>query len=136
MSDTALLFYYVAITVWAFFVAAPIFLSAISLFGVQKRFAKEMIAEGVITEDDMKMFHGKKEIAGVIISIVVIGALIFTCHKTGSVGYVCGILSFTGGFLKYRHLIGFNSVTVQRFRNTYKNCLDTKKLDKYVREHF
>ena len=136
MNETGLLFYYVAITVWAFFVAAPIFLSAISLFGVQKRVAREMIAEGVITEEDMKKIHGKKQFAGVLISILVLGALVITCYKTGQIGYVCGILSFTGGFLKYRHLIGFNSVTVQRFRNTYKNCLDEKKFNKYVKDHF
>lgn len=136
MNETGLLFYYVAITIWAFFVVAPIFLSAISLFGVQKRFAEEMIAEGVITQEDMKTFHGKKQLAGVLISIVVIIALILTCYKTGQIGYVCGILALTGGFLKYRHLISFNSVTVQRFRNTYKNCMDEKKFNKYVKDHF
>ncbi len=133
---TVLLFYYVGVTLFAFFVAAPCILSAISLFGVQKRFAKAMIAEGVVTEEDVKKLHPKKQIAGVVFSVVVLACLIGLCYKTAPVGYVCGILSFGGGVLKYRRVLEFNSITVQRFRNTYKHTMDHKKYNKYVEAHF
>ena len=136
MESVGILFYYVGITLFAFFVAAPCILSAISLFGVQKRFAKVMIEEGVVTASEVKKYHPKKQIAGVVLSILVMFALVFTCYKTGSIGYICGIISFTGGVLKYRHVLEFNNITVQRFRNTYKHNMDHKKFNKYVEEHF
>ncbi len=136
MSETALLFYYVGITLFAFFVVAPCFLNTFSLFGVQKRFAKAMIEEGVVNAEDVKKIHPKKQIAGVVITAVVIVALITTCYKTGSIGLICGILATTGGLLKYRAIIGFNSLTVQRFRNTYKAVMNEKKYNKYVETHF
>ena len=131
-----ILVYYVLITLFAFFVAAPCLLSTISLFGVQKRFAKVMIEEGVVSAEEVKKYHPKKQIAGVVLSILVMVALIYTCYKTGNIGYLCGILSFTGGVLKYRRVLQFNSITVQRFRNTYKHNMDHKKFNKYVEEHF
>ena len=136
MDQLVIFFYYVAITLFAFFVAAPCLLSAISLFGVQKRFAKVMIEEGVVTAEEVKKYHPKKQIAGVILSILAMTALVLTCYKTGNIGYLCGILSFTGGVLKYRHVLQFNNITVQRFRNTYKHNMDHKKFNKYVEEHF
>ena len=136
MESVGILFYYVGITLFGFFVAAPCLLSAISLFGVQKRFAKVMIEEGVVSAEEVKKYHPTKQIAGVVLSILVMFALVFTCYKTGNIGYLCGILSFTGGVLKYRRVLQFNSITVQRFRNTYKHNMDTKKFDKYVHEHF
>ncbi len=136
MDQSVLLFYYVGITLFAFFVAAPCILSAISLFGVQKRFAKTMIEEGVVSEEDVKKLHPKKQIAGVFLSVLVVIALVGTCYKTAPVGYICGILSFTGGVLKYRRVLEFNSITVQRFRNTYKHTMDHKKYNKYVEAHF
>ena len=116
--------------------AASCILSAISLFGVQKRFAKVMIEEGVVSAAEVKKYHPKKQIAGVVLSILVMVALVLTCYKTGSIGYICGIFAFTGGVLKYRHVLEFNNITVQRFRNTYKHNMDHKKFNKYVEEHF
>ena len=60
------------IALFAFFVVAPCVLNAVSLFTVQKRFAKTMIDLGVVKEDVVKKLHPKKEIAGVIISLVVV----------------------------------------------------------------
>ena len=41
------------VTLFAFFAAAPITLSAISTFGVQKQFARAMIEDGVIAEEEV-----------------------------------------------------------------------------------
>ena len=59
------------IALFAFFVVAPCVLNAVSLFTVQKRFAKTMIDLGVVQADVVHKLHPKKEIAGVIISLVV-----------------------------------------------------------------
>ena len=56
------------IALFAFFVVAPCVLNAVSLFTVQKRFAKTMIDLGVVQADVVHKLHPKKEIAGVIIS--------------------------------------------------------------------
>ena len=71
MESVGILFYYVGITLFGFFVAAPCLLSAISLFGVQKRFAKVMIEEGVVSAEEVKKYHPTKQIAGVVLSILV-----------------------------------------------------------------
>ena len=62
------------IALFAFFVVAPCVLNAVSLFTVQKRFAKTMIDLGVVQADVVHKLHPKKEIAGVIISLVVVAA--------------------------------------------------------------
>ena len=38
--------------------------------------------------------------------------------------------------MKYRKVTQFNSLTVQRFKNTYKDCYDAKKLNAYVDKMF
>ena len=67
------------IALFAFFVVAPCVLNAVSLFTVQKRFAKTMIDLGVVQADVVHKLHPKKEIAGVIISLVVVAALATAC---------------------------------------------------------
>ena len=99
------------IALFAFFVVAPCVLNAVSLFTVQKRFAKTMIDLGVVQADVVHKLHPKKEIAGVIISLVV-------------------------GFLKYRQIVQFNSLTVKRFQNTYQGQMDVKKYNDYVNKTF
>ena len=99
-----------AIALFSFFVVAPCVLNAVSLFGVQKQFARTMIDEGVISEEAVQRLHPKKQIAGVIVSVVLVAVL----------GGICW----------------FNSLTVQRFRNTYKDEMDTNKYNKYVDAHF
>ena len=51
------------IALFAFFVVAPCVLNAVSLFTVQKRFAKTMIDLGVVQADVVHKLHPKKEIA-------------------------------------------------------------------------
>ena len=57
MGDMGLLLYYAAVALFAFFVAAPCVLNAVSLFGVQKRFAKAMVEEGIISQAAINKLH-------------------------------------------------------------------------------
>ena len=65
-----------AIALFSFFVVAPCVLNAVSLFGVQKQFARTMIDEGVISEEAVQRLHPKKQIAGVIVSVVLVRHLL------------------------------------------------------------
>ena len=51
-------------------------------------------------------------------------------------GYLCGGVALVAGFLKYRKIVQYNSLTVKRFRNSYKDQMDTKKFNKFVETHF
>lgn len=135
-NDNFMVFVYNAIiALFAFFVAAPMLLNAISLFTVQKRFAKVMVDEGVVKEETVRRLHPKKQVAGVLISLLVLAGLGWTCTRV-DMGHICGCIALVAGVLKYRNIIQFNSLTVQRFRNTYKDEMDLNKYNKYVDSHF
>ena len=120
-NDNFMVFVYNAIiALFAFFVAAPMLLNAISLFTVQKT---------------VRRLHPKKQVAGVLISLLVLAGLGWTCTRV-DMGYICGCIALVAGVLKYRNIIQFNSLTVQRFRNTYKDEMDLNKYNKYVDSHF
>ena len=136
MGDIGLLLYYAIVAVFAFFVAAPCVLNAISLFGVQKRFAKAMVEEGIISQEAIDKLHPKKQIAGVIISALVLGSLLWFCFKLQPWGFAVGVLPLFFGFWKFRKVLEYNSLTVKRFRNSYQNDLDVKKFNKYVEKNF
>lgn len=136
MGDLAILLVGIVDALFAFFVVAPILLNTASLFGVQKRFAQAMVEEGVIDADTVKQMQSKKQIAGVLISLVLFAVLVWTCWKTAPMGYLCGGVALVAGFLKYRKIVQYNSLTVKRFRNTYKDHMDVKKFNKFVDTHF
>ena len=136
MGELSVLLIGVVDALFAFFVVAPIMLNTASLFGVQKRFAQAMVEEGVIDADTVKLLHPKKQIAGVLISLVLFAVLIWTCWKSAPMGYLCGGVALVAGFLKYRKIVQYNSLTVKRFRNTYKDHMDGKKFNKFVDTHF
>ena len=75
MGDLAILLVGIVDALFAFFVVAPILLNTASLFGVQKRFAQAMVEEGVIDAATVKQMHSKKQIAGVLISLVLCAVL-------------------------------------------------------------
>lgn len=124
------------ITLFSFFAVAPIVMSAISQFGVQKRFAQTMIDEGIISAEEVKAIQPKKQTAGVIISVIVVGALAYTCVKMLPYGPLCALFGLVAGVMKYRKIMQFNSLTVQRFKNTYKDSYNAKKLNAYVDKMF
>ena len=136
MGDLAILLVGIVDALFAFFVVAPILLNTASLFGVQKRFAQAMVEEGVIDANTVKQMHSKKQIAGVLISLVLFAVLVWTCWKTAPMGYLCGGVALVAGFLKYRKIVQYNSLTVKRFRNTYKDQMNVTKFNKFVDTHF
>lgn len=136
MGDLAILLVGIVDALFAFFVVAPILLNTASLFGVQKRFAQAMVEEGVIDADTVKQMQSKKQIAGVLISLVLFAVLLWTCWKSAPMGYLCGGVALVAGFLKYRKIVQYNSLTVKRFRNTYKDQMNVTKFNKFVDAHF
>ena len=136
MGDLAILLVGIVDALFAFFVVAPILLNTASLFGVQKRFAQAMVEEGVIDADTVKQMQSKKQIAGVLISLVLFAVLLWTCWKSAPMGYLCGGVALVAGFLKYRKIVQYNSLTVKRFRNTYKDQMNVTKFNKFVDTRF
>ena len=124
------------ITLFCFFALAPIVLSAISTFGVQKRFAQTMVDEGVISAEDVKLLLPKKQLAGVIISVVVAAAVVYSAVKMMPFGPICALFGLVAGIMKYRKVLQFNSLTVQRFKSTFKDSYNAKKLNAYVDKMF
>ena len=136
MTNTVKLFMDAFLALFSFFAAAPILLNTVAQFGVHKRFAKAMIEEGIITPEAVKQLLPKKQIAGVIISVVVLAVLGVTCYKTAPFGYLCAGVPFLVGLWKYRTVVQFNSYTVQRFQATFKDNYDVAKMNKYVSKMF
>ena len=136
MNNTIKLFMDAFLALFAFFAVAPILLNAVAQFGVHKRFANAMIEEGVISAKAVKEMLPKKQIAGVIVSAVVLAVLGVTCYKTAPFGYLCAGVPFVVGLWKYRSVVQFNSLTVQRFQATFKDKYDVAKLNKYVDKMF
>ena len=125
-----------ALALFTFFVAAPCVLNAISTFTVQARLAKALVEEGVITEADRRLLQPKKQIAGVVISVILVGALVAVAARTAPYGFFsCGIAAIAG-VLKYRRILEFNSLTVSRFKNTYQSVMNNNKYDQYVKKMF
>lgn len=136
MGDISILIIGIIDTLFGFFVVAPCILNAVSLFGVQKQFAKAMVDEGVVKQEDVDRIHPKKQLAGIIVSVLVLAVLVYTCAKSAPWGYLCGGVAVVVGFLKYRNIVQYNSLTVKRFKNTYKEEMDVKKFNKFVETHF
>ena len=136
MGDISILIIGIIDTLFGFFVVAPCILNAVSLFGVQKQFAKAMVDEGVVKQEDVDRIHPKKQLAGIIVSVLVLAVLVYTCAKSAPWGYQCGGVAMVVGFLKYRNIVQYNSLTVKRFKNTYKEEMDVKKFNKFVETHF
>ena len=136
MEHFGVLLWDMVITIFSFFVAAPMLLNAISVFGVQKRFAQVMIDEGVIDAAEVKALQPKKQLAGVLIAAVCLSAVCLTAYRAGTYGWLCLLLGFVLGLLKYRQILQFNSLTVKRFQNNYRGSYNTEKLNRYIAAHF
>ena len=69
-------------------------------------------------------------------AVLVLAVLAYTCTKAAPWGYICGGVGLVVGLLKYRNIVQYNSETVKRFKNTYKEEMDVKKFNKFVESHF
>ncbi len=119
-----------------FFMLAPSLLITIANFGVRKNFTETMVAEGIVPKDVVKMRHPVQQGISLIITVVLIAVLLAGAVKTAPWGYFCILLPLIGGAMRYRHLIQFNSKTVEWFKRQYKDELNAKKFNRYVNEHF
>lgn len=126
----------VLLVLFTFFGVVPVLLNTVSQFTVLKRFAEEMVREGVIEEQKVKDLLPKKQIAGVAISVLMLFVLFSACIKTAPFGWLCAGIPFVLGLFKYRNVIEFNSFTVKRFQNNFKGEYNEKKLKKYIETHF
>ena len=126
----------VLLVLFTFFGVVPVLLNTVSQFTVLKRFAEEMVREGVIEEQKVKDLLPKKQIAGVAISVLMLFVLFSACIKTAPFGWLCAGIPFVLGLFKYRNIIEFNSFTVKRFQNNFKGEYDERKLKKYIESHF
>lgn len=135
MGKFGLLLFYTLAALFAFFVAAPCLLNAVSLFGVQKKFNQTMVDEGVIAPEEIQKIHPKKQIASVVIAVLILAILAWFCFRLQAAS-VMAILPLLLGFWKYRKVLQFNSLTARKFYSTYQGHLDEKKFDKYIKKHF
>jgi len=136
MSSFSIFLLNAVIALFSFFAAAPCLMSAVSVFGIQKKFAAMMVAEGVVKQEDVKMILPKKMIAAAVIACLVMIALGISCYKLRPYGYLSGIIPLVLGLLKYQKVCEFNSLTVKRFRNDYKLYMDTDKYNRYIEKNF
>ena len=95
-----------------------------------------MIAEGVITEADKKMLQPKKQIAGVVITVIVCAVIVALSYKFAPMSFLYSEAAFVAGCFKFRKVLQFNSLTVERFKNTYNHVMDEKKYNAYVKKMF
>ena len=126
----------VLLVVFTFFGVVPMILNTISQFTVLKRFSEEMVREGVIDEQTVKDMMPKKQLAGSVITALMLFVLFSACIKTAPFGWLCAGIPFVLGLFKYRTIIEFNSLTVKRFQNNFKGEYDERKLKKYIESHF
>ena len=136
MGKFTLLLLYTAAALFSFFVAAPCLLNAVSLFGVQKKFNQTMVDQGIISAEAIQKIHPKKQVASVIISVLVLAILVWFCFRLQA-ALVISLLPLVLGFWKYRKVLEFNSLTARKFYSTYhEQLLDEKKFDKYIKKNF
>lgn len=135
MDNIGVLIINALLTAFGFFVTAPILLNAISTFTVQKRFAEAMVQEGIIEEKRVRELQPKKQIAGVIIAVLILAASFFTASRI-NYGLICMTFGFLVGLVRYRKVLQFNSLTVKRFQSTYGDSYNAAKLNKYIDKMF
>ena len=92
----------VLLVVFTFFGVVPVLLNTVSQFTVLKRFSEEMVREGVIEEQKVRDLLPKKQIAGVVISALMLFVLFSVCLKTAPYGWLCAGIPFVLGLFKYR----------------------------------
>ncbi len=136
MDNLTVFLFSAAIALFTFFGVAPMILNAVSLFGVQKQFAQAMIQEGVVKEEDVRRLYPGKQVAGVIVTLILVAAVGVAAYKTAPAGYFAVGIPLVAGLLRYRRVVQYNSLTVQRFRNTFQTVMDADKFNRFVDSHF
>ena len=91
---------------------------------------------GKVKKRGHRQMEKRKKAPSVVGPVLVLAVLVYTCAKSAPWGYLCGGVAMVVGFLKYRNIVQYNSLTVKRFKNTYKEEMDVKKFNKFVETHF
>ena len=71
-----------------------------------------------------------------MIAKIVVAALAYAAGRAAPYGPICAVIGFVLGLVKYRKVLQFNSLTVQRFMNTFKDSFNAEKLNRYVDKMF
>ena len=127
----------------------------------REEYAKELTEEkidlirlkqGVITESDKvfraeepqkqytlwqkigNWFYHSKWWLGIAVFVVLVAA--FLVGSRINFGAICVFFGFAVGLIRYRRILQFNTLTVKRFQNTYRDSYDAKKLNRYVDKMF
>ena len=135
-TNTANLIGTVLTVVVAFFILGPAIATCISQFTVQRKFNAIMIERGVVSEEEVKKIHPKKEAAGVIICLILTGVVTAICQKNDLFTLIFTAIALGFGVFKNRKVLEFNSFTAQRFKAAYGRVMDVKKFNQYIDETF
>ena len=135
-TSTANLIGTVLTVVVAFFILGPAIATCISQFTVQRKFNAIMIERGVVSEEEVKKIHPKKEAAGVIICLILTGVVTAICQKNDLFTLIFTAIALGFGVFKNRKVLEFNSFTAQRFKAAYGRVMDVKKFNQYIDETF
>lgn len=127
---------YVAITLFAFFVAAPIFMSTIGKFTIQKRFGILMVDEKVISEEQYKSTFKTQQIVGTFFSLLILSVLIVSGIRNGLYAWLCILAGILVGAYKSRRQVQYTSETVKGFKRLFVNQFDVDKLNEFVEKNF
>ena len=135
-TSTANLIGTVLTVVVAFFILGPAIATCISQFTVQRKFNAIMIERGVVSAEEVKKLHPKKEAAGVIICLILTGVVTAICQKNDLFTLIFTAIALGFGVFKNRKVLEFNSFTAQRFKAAYGRVMDVKKFNQYIDETF
>ncbi len=136
MGNFIQLIYYLLLALYAFFVVAPCVLNAVSLYGVQKQFNEIMIEEKIVSRLEVNKLHPKKQVGGVVVSLILLLILVNFAARLGVMGFASAGVPLLAGLFKYRGIVQFNSLTAKRFRTSYEHVMDGKKFNRYIDKHF
>lgn len=119
-----------------FFLLCPVLSLTISLFTSQKKFADIMVEKGIVSAEDVKLLHPKKQIAGVLFSAILLAIIVSACVKTGWMTVLSVGIAFVFGMVKNRKVFPVSSFTADRFKTTYAGKYNEAKFKKYISETF
>ena len=120
----------------AFFILGPAIATCISQFTVQKKFNQIMIEKGIVPAEEVQKIHPKKQIAGVVLCLILLAVVTSICFKNDLYTLIFTIVALAFGIFKNRKVMQFNSFTAQRFKAAYGSVMDVKKYNKYIDETF
>ena len=137
--QTTKLLFDVVLTLFAFFVSAPMIMNAIGQFTVQKKLMKRMIENGIVPADKVsgaKDLFKSKRIAGITTALVVLAVVVVIAIKNSPWGYICGGVGLILGLIKWRKACQYNSLATKNFKRSYRSFIDKERFEKFEESEF